>query len=145
MVKKGDLLFQIDPAPYQAATRQRARHAERTQAKANRYKSLLDNRTPSRRRTMTIPRPPIWSAKANVEAAALNLEYTQIHSPVMARPAPSCCSRAIWCRSRVSTTPLVTITQIQPIKVSFSLPQADLPRIQARAARPGPEGADRTA
>ena len=35
-----------------------------------------------------------------------------------------------------TTTPLVTITQIQPIKVSFSLPQTDLPRIQARAHQP---------
>lgn len=30
------------------------------------------------------------------------------------------------------STPLVTITQIQPIKVSFSLPQSDVPRIQAQ-------------
>ncbi|HEX5050017.1 MAG TPA: efflux RND transporter periplasmic adaptor subunit, partial [Gammaproteobacteria bacterium] len=35
------------------------------------------------------------------------------------------------------TSPLVTITQIQPIKVSFALPQSDLPQIQARAGAGG--------
>jgi multidrug efflux system membrane fusion protein len=33
--------------------------------------------------------------------------------------------------------PLVTISQIQPIKISFNLPQSDLPRIQARVAKGG--------
>jgi multidrug efflux system membrane fusion protein len=35
------------------------------------------------------------------------------------------------------TTPLVTITRIHPVKISFSLPQTDLPRIQARQASQG--------
>ncbi len=37
----------------------------------------------------------------------------------------------------VGASALVNITEIQPIKVSFALPQADLPRIQARAKMPG--------
>ena len=54
-----------------------------------------------------------------------------------ARPAPSWSSRATWYRVNGITAPLVTITQIQPIKVSFSLPQSDLPRIQAQAKHGG--------
>jgi multidrug efflux system membrane fusion protein len=37
----------------------------------------------------------------------------------------------------VGASALVNIAEIQPIKISFSLPQADLPRIQARAHMPG--------
>jgi len=76
-------------------------------------------------------------AKANAEAARLNLEFTKIHSPIDGKTGPILLQPGNLVSVNGTTTPLVTIAQIQPIKVSFALPQADLPRIQARAHKGG--------
>jgi multidrug efflux system membrane fusion protein len=73
--------------------------------------------------------------KANVQTAALNVEYTQIRSPVDGKTGPiTVMPGNIISVTGTTTTvnPLVTISQIQPIKISFFLPQTDLPRIEAR-------------
>ena len=58
-VKAGQPLYQIDPAPYQAAYDSAAATLASTKVKAERYASAADSRTPSRRRTPTTPAPPI--------------------------------------------------------------------------------------
>ena len=76
-------------------------------------------------------------AKANAEAARLNLQFTQIRSPIDGKTGPILLQPGNLVSVNGLTAPLVTITQIHPIKVSFNLPQADLPRIQVRAKQPG--------
>ncbi len=87
-------------------------------------------------------------AKANVDAARLNLGYTTIRSPIDGKTGPILIqpgneiSATGGSATQVGTTTtpasaLVVITQIQPIKISFALPQADLPRIQARMGAQG--------
>jgi multidrug efflux system membrane fusion protein len=69
--------------------------------------------------------------KAAVDLAALNLDYTQIRSPVDGKTGPL----LVQPGNMVSATglaPLVTIQQVRPVKVSLTLPQSDLDRIQAR-------------
>ena len=83
-------------------------------------------------------------AKANAEAARLNLEFTKIRSPIDGKTGPILLQPGNLVSVNGTTTPLVTIAQIQPIKVSFALPQADLPRIQARAHGKGLGGAGAT-
>jgi multidrug efflux system membrane fusion protein len=135
IVKKGDLLFQIDPAPYQAAYD--AALATLASAKSNAARSLE-----LRKQNAIAPQiddnnqSAYLQAKANAEAAKLNLDYTQIHSPIDGKTGPILLQPGNLVSVNGLTAPLVTITQIQPIKVSFSLPQADLPRIQARAHQP---------
>jgi multidrug efflux system membrane fusion protein len=80
--------------------------------------------------------------KANVESARLNLEYTTIRSPVNGKTGPiliqpgnmvssTSSSSSNSTTNGISTAnPLVTINEIQPIKISLALPQSDLPRIQ---------------
>src|SRR5690606_23876547 len=74
-------------------------------------------------------------ARADVDTARLNLEFTRIVSPVngktgaiMVQPG-----NLVTPSASVGASALANITEIQPIKVSFALPQSDLPRIQARA------------
>jgi len=71
--------------------------------------------------------------RGTVEAARLNLEFTRIYSPVDGKTGPILVQQGNLVIANLTTTPLVTITQIKPVKVSFSLPQADLPAIQQRA------------
>jgi multidrug efflux system membrane fusion protein len=132
MVKEGDLLFQIDPAPFQAAydatlaTLQSAKtNAERSASllKANAIAPQVDDNNQA----------AYQQAKANAEAARLNLQFTEIRSPINGKTGPILLQPGNLVSVNGLTAPLVSITEIQPIKVSFALPQADLPRIQARA------------
>ncbi len=132
LVKKGDLLFEIDPAPYQAAYDSAMAVLLGAKTNADRSASLL-------RQNAIAPQAndnaqaTYLQAKANAEAAKLNLDFTKIHSPIDGKTGPILLQPGNLVSVNGTTAPLVTITQIQPIKVSFALPQADLPRIQARA------------
>ena len=148
-VKKDDLLFQIDPRPYEAALAQARAQLAKDQAqldnavnKQKRYMSLYDQHMVSSE-DLDSAVAATGSAKATIEAdqaaieiAALSLDYTRIRSPIDGKTGPILVQPGNMVGAN-GATPLVTINQIQPLKVSFSLPQSDLPRIQARAREEG--------
>lgn len=147
MVKKGDLLFQIDPRPYQAAYDNAAATLVSAKAKAERYASLLAQKAVAPQ-DADDAKAAYLVAQANADAARLNLEYTRIVSPIDGKTGPIMIQPgnqimvAGSSGNGISTTaatgnPLVVITQLSPIKISFALPQADLPRIQKRMAAQG--------
>lgn len=145
-VRKGDLLFEIDNRPYQAALAQARAQLAKDQAQLQnamnnekRYKSLSAQKAISPEE-LDAAVTAVDSAKATIEAdqaavnlAQLNLDYTQIRSPVDGKTGPILVQPGNTVAAN-GTSPLVTINQIQPIKVSFALPQSELPRIQARAS-----------
>jgi multidrug efflux system membrane fusion protein len=138
LVKKGQLLFQLDPRPYQAALDSAVAALANTESKAKRYKTLLASNAISQV-DYDDAQAAYLTAKANVDTARLNLEYTRITSPVNGKTGAMLVQpgNMVTASASVGASALVNITEIQPIKVSFSLPQADLPRIQARAKQPG--------
>ncbi|HEY2051443.1 MAG TPA: efflux RND transporter periplasmic adaptor subunit [Caulobacteraceae bacterium] len=144
-VKKGDLLFQIDPDPYRAAVAQARGAYEKDQASlANaqrdqqRYDTLYKQDSISQQArdtqvtTVSQIRATVASDKAALDAATLNLKYTSIRSPVGGKTGAVLINPGNIVYSSSTPTALVTVAQVQPIKVSFTLPQDDLPRIQAR-------------
>ena len=137
MVKKGQLLFQLDPRPYQAALDNALATMNDALAKTNRYKSLIASNAIARQ-DYDDAEAAYLVAKANVETARLNLEYTRISSPVSGKTGAILVQpgNLVTPSASVGASALVNITEIQPIKVSFSLPQADLPRIQTRVHTP---------
>jgi multidrug efflux system membrane fusion protein len=148
MVKKGDLLFQIDPRPFEAALAQVRGQLAKDQAALDgarrdlkRFQSLLAENAESQQvvddqlATVSADEGNVEADKANVQTAALNVEYTDIRSPVDGKTGPINImpGNVISVTGTTSTVnPLVVISQIRPIKISFFLPQTDLPRIQAR-------------
>jgi multidrug efflux system membrane fusion protein len=69
--------------------------------------------------------------KAAVERAQLNLDYTTIRSPVNGKTG----AYIVYPGNQVhasDATGLITIAEIQPVKITFNLPQGDLPLLQAR-------------
>ncbi len=138
LVKKGQLLFQIDPRPYQAALDSAAANLVSSETRMNRYKSLIGSNAIAQM-TYDDALAAYLTAKAAVDTAKLNLEYTRITSPVNGKTGAILVQpgNLVTPSASVGASALVNITEIQPIKVSFSLPQADLPRIQARARMPG--------
>jgi multidrug efflux system membrane fusion protein len=145
-VKKGDLLFQIDPRPFQAAVAQAQAIYERDQAQLRnamrdkqRYAALraqgaisaqLSDTSETNADVMTAT---VAADKAALDMARLNLNYTQIRSPVDGKTGPILVQPGnMISSSNGQTAALVTIAEVRPIKISFTLPQSELPRIQAR-------------
>jgi multidrug efflux system membrane fusion protein len=148
MVKKGDLLFQIDPRPFEAALGQvKGQLAKDTAAMEGarrdlaRFQALRAEDAISQQvvddeaASVAADSGIVEADKANLQTAQLNLEYTQIRSPVDGKTGPITIMPGNIISVTGTTTnvnPLVVISQIQPIKISFFLPQTDLPRIEAR-------------
>jgi len=144
MVKKGDLLFRIDPAPFEAALRQSQATVARDQAQyasaqadADRAVMLADRGIVSaQQRDQLVANAKALAAsiaadQAATERAQLNLGYTTIRSPIDGKTGPF----LVFAGNQVhanDTAGLVTITQIQPVKIAFNLPQGDLPQLQDR-------------
>ena len=136
VVKKGDLLFVIDPRPYEAAYKNAMATLASTKSKAERYQRLAQQNAISPQ-DVDDAQAAYLQAEAGADTAKLNLEFTHIRSPVDGKTGPMLVQPGNTVIANLTTTPLVTIDQIHPVKVSFALPQSDLPRIQARQKSKG--------
>ncbi len=141
MVKTGDLLFQIDPRPYKAVYDNAMASVASAKAKAERYQRLTSQNAIAAQ-SYDDAHAAYLEAEATAEAARLNLEYTQIRSPVngktgaiLIQPGNMVTANTGANANMTTANPLVTINEIQPVKISLSLPQSDLPRIQAQLAK----------
>jgi len=143
VVRKGDLLFQLDPRPFQAALAQAVAMLQRDQASlvsarndAARYAALAAQGAASKSQADQFTAQAkalaatVAADAASVETNRLNVIYAQIRSPINGKTGPMLIQPGNVVPAN-GTNPLVVITQIQPVKVSFFLPQSDLPRIQA--------------
>jgi len=144
IVHKGQLLFQIDPAPYEAVLGQAQGALTRdTATLANdridlaRYQTLASQNAISNQQLVTqqakvrSDEGVVATDKSTVDAARVNLAYTRITAPVDGKTGPIFIQPGNVIPAVSATSqPLVTITQIQPIKVSFQLPQNGLAQIQ---------------
>ncbi|HWA02980.1 MAG TPA: efflux RND transporter periplasmic adaptor subunit [Rhizomicrobium sp.] len=144
IVRAGQLIFQLDPRPFKAALLQAEAALAKDQAMLvsarndrTRYDTLFKaGAASSQQRDQADASAKALAAavqadRAAVDVARLNLAYTQIRSPIDGKTGPILVQPGNLVTAN-GTSPLVTITQIQPVKVSFSLPQSDLPRIQER-------------
>jgi membrane fusion protein, multidrug efflux system len=129
-VKAGDQLYQIDPAPYQAALDSalaQLQHAEAAEsiakAQADRYTALKNTDAISKQdydTTMATEQQAladIASARAAVETAQINLTYTRVLAPITGRTGRSMTEGALLNANQ--TQSLVTIQQLDPIYVDI--------------------------
>jgi len=144
IVHKGQLLFQIDPAPYQAveaqAEGQQARDTAtltNDQLDLQRYQTLAQQNAISNQQLATqaakvkSDEGVVETDRAAVQSARINLNFTRIVSPIDGKTGPILIQPGnVIPAASASTQPLVSITQVQPIKVSFMLPQNGLAQIQ---------------
>jgi multidrug efflux system membrane fusion protein len=132
MVKAGDVLFQIDPRPYRATYDNALASLATAKAKADRY-SRLSAQNAIAGQQLDDAQASYLEAKATVESARLNLEFTTIRAPVNGKTGAILIqpgNMVAASTASTSATPLVTLNEIQPVKIALSLPQSDLPRIQ---------------
>ena len=142
LVKTGDVLFQIEPKPFEDALHQAEGALARDQATLasnqtdlGRYVVLAKHGAISAQlRDQTAAQVKSLTATTNADQAAVDkakfdLSNAQIHSPIDGKTGPILIQPGNLIKSQDSN-PLVVITQIQPVKVSFALPQTDLPMLQ---------------
>jgi len=142
-VTAGQLLFRIDPRPAQAALQQAlAQQAkdeatlEQARSQVKRYEDiaakgyLSADQMEQYRTNLDAARASVKVDEANVAAARVALSYTDIHAPLAGRIGRILIQPGNVVKAN-DTNPLVTINQIEPIYVNFSLPSAQLGRVQA--------------
>src|SRR6478672_4585355 len=148
-IKEGDLLFQIDPRPYQAALDRAVAAKQRDEAQIEgaqldleRYGKLLGPGFQSRqsydqqKATVDGLKAAIAGDQAAIDTAKLNLVYSDIRAPIDGRTGQRLVDLGNLLQAGQGTT-LVTITQIKPIFVNFTVPQYanhNLRKTQAKEA-----------
>ncbi len=146
-VRAGQLLYQIDPAPYRAALDQAKAlevNAEANlataQAKAERYDDLVKIKAVSRQdfddaeAAFKQAAATVQQQKAAVEAAAINLAYTRVTAPISGRVGRSAFTKGALVTSG-QTAALTTIQRMDPIYVDVTQSAAEVLKLrQAMAA-----------
>src|SRR5881409_2164992 len=126
-VKKGDLLFTIDPRPFQAALDQAKAQAELDQVTLKRQEDLRARKVISQQDYDTAV-ANAQKSQASTEAAQVNLDWCYIKSPINGRVG----LRNVDVGNLVgpSSPPLVTIQGLDPIYTDFTVAENDLPLVR---------------
>jgi membrane fusion protein, multidrug efflux system len=146
-VKEGDLLFTLDNRGFQAqlaqaeANIERSRaQLERAQQEVKRQSELASRGVASAQRLEEVQsqvkvfEAAIRADEAAIENARINLSYTTIRAPIAGKTGAVNLKRGNLVKSNDTTTqavPLVTITQLRPIYVGFTVPERHLADIRA--------------
>jgi membrane fusion protein (multidrug efflux system) len=143
-VTAGQVLYQIDPAPFQAALDNAQAALARAQAnlvatrlRAQRYKELLADNAVSRQNyddaaaALTQVEADIAAWKATVKSARINLEYTRITAPISGRIGRSNVTEGAIVTA-YQPLPLATIQQLDPIFVDVPQSTIELLRMKDR-------------
>src|SRR6266852_298716 len=141
-VRKGDVLFRIDPRPYDAALRQAQANALRDRAardqarsQERRYQELLDKNFISKeayaqiRTNAETAEATAKASEAGLENARLNLEYCTILSPLEGYVGKVLLQAGNLVRAN-DVSPLVIINQVRPVYVNFAVPEQNLPEVR---------------
>jgi membrane fusion protein (multidrug efflux system) len=143
-VKAGDVLFQLDPAPYEAAVARAA--AQVRQQEAQRDKALRDLSRASA--LLAIRVGPVWAkedatsavaladaalaaAQADLRTQVLNLGYTSVTAPLSGMTSLEAKPEGSLVGTESDNSLLTRITQTEPIFVTFAFDTDDLAEVRA--------------
>ncbi len=143
-VEKGQQLYQIDPARY-AADHQRAKanlqnalaELENAQVQQRRFQRLIDANAVSRQELdnatarVKQARAAVSLAEAEVKTAKINLDYTNVYSPITGYIGPSAVTQGALVTAQQEMA-LATVRQFDPVYVDLSYSAADARRLQER-------------
>lgn len=141
-VKAGTVLYQIDPASYQAAYNGAKAALAKAEAnlgpvrlKAERYKELVKINAVSKQdyddvsAAQKLAEADIESAKAALETARINLTYTKVTAPISGRIGRSTVTNGALVTTNQGT-PLATIQQLSPVHVDVTQSNSDMLRLK---------------
>ncbi len=154
-VKAGELLYQIDPATYQATFNSAQAALARSEAmeysarlKAGRYKNLVKTKAVSEQEQVDAEAnwkqaaAELAAAKAAMENARINLDYTRVTAPISGRIGKSMVSEGALVTAQQATA-LAVIQQLDPLYVDVSQSSNELLQLKKKlAAQKEPQAAD---
>jgi multidrug efflux system membrane fusion protein len=145
-LKKGQLLFVIDPRPYkaqldsaQATLAQTKAALELAKIQFSRDQEIIDTRAISRqdydtkKNTVDVDKAQVEAAEAALETAKLNLDYCYIHSPIDGRAGARLVDVGNVVQANAGS--LLSIQRIDPIYANFTITEGDLPEVQKQMVR----------
>jgi multidrug efflux system membrane fusion protein len=141
-VKKGALLFRVDPRPYEAALRQAEANAlrdaaarDQARSQERRYQDLLDKNFVSKeayaqiRTNAETADATARASQAALENARLNIEYCTISSPLDGFIGKVLLQAGNLVKAN-DVNPLVVINQVRPVYVNFAVPEQNLTEVR---------------
>ena len=159
-VKKGDLLFTIDPRPLPPCSTRHKAHLAKDRAELDNARKELERYTQAAKKgyvsteqaeqaetKVATLAATIKADEAAVENARLQLEYCTITAPIAGRTGELQVTEGNLIKANADTA-MVTINQVSPIKVAFTVPGqhfGEMKKYQGRghpagAASPSPDG-----
>lgn len=145
-VKAGDLLYEIDPATYQAALdsaiaalAKAEASVPNAQAKVDRYRDLIRQNAISKQdnddanAALAQAQADVASAKANLDSARINLAFTKVTAPIGGRVDRSTLTPGALVTAN-QTTALTTIRQLHPINVDVIQSSTNLLKFRSAVA-----------
>lgn len=151
LVKAGDLLFQIDPRPYeaqkQAASAELAlanSQLDLARSEAGRARTLLESRAISREEydqrntALMSARARVQAAQAALDTAELNLQYTRVTAPVSGRTGRALVTQGNLANADQSL--LTTVVSVDPVHVYFEADEQSAFSSQRLLANGQPRG-----
>ncbi|GEO84803.1 MULTISPECIES: efflux RND transporter periplasmic adaptor subunit [Alphaproteobacteria] len=152
LVKAGDLLFTIDPAPYEATVAQAAGQVASAEAKValantelDRGRRLASNRTISqsdldqRQNAVAEAEAALKTAQAVLRSAVLELDYTKVRAPVSGRAGKVAITAGNLVAAGSTSSALTTLVSADPIYASFNASEEIVARALSRL--PATDGA----
>jgi len=142
-VRKGDLMFEIDPAPYQAALEQakgdlgqaeaKLAQAQRDHARMEKlYKGdvVAKKDRDDTQTTLESCQAAITAARGKVREAALNLEWTKVTAPISGLTSKETRSEGSLVTTSSDGSLLTTISRVDPLYVNFSMSGPEIMRLR---------------
>jgi multidrug efflux system membrane fusion protein len=144
-LKKGQLLFVIDPRPYkaqldsaQATLAQNKAALDLAKIQFSRDQEIINTRAISKqdydtkKNAVDVSQAQVEAAEAALETAKLNLEYCYIHSPIDGRAGARLVDVGNVVQANAGS--LLSIQRIDPIYANFTITERDLPEVQKQMA-----------
>jgi|SRR6185437_13971933 multidrug efflux system membrane fusion protein len=146
-VRAGQLLFQLDKRPFQAALDQAQGKLAQDEATAANSRTqaarddallkagvLAPQEAQAQEAQAAAYTAAVQADKAAVETARVSLGYTDIRAPISGRAGAILVNLGNLVKAN-DANPLTTLNQISPIYVAFNIPEAQLPAVRAKAQR----------
>jgi membrane fusion protein, multidrug efflux system len=147
VVQKGQVLFELDRRPLEAALEQAQANLERDVAQAanadvqaKRFQQLVDRgispkeQADTARTSVTAMNATVEADRAAVANAKIQLQYATIAAPISGRTGTLMVHQGNLVRAN-DTVPLVTINEIAPISVAFAIPESRLSELRQHMQR----------
>ncbi|EFM56544.1 multidrug efflux RND transporter periplasmic adaptor subunit BepD [Brucella sp. BO3] len=154
-VKAGEVLFEIDPAPYQAELEKAQAQVAQAEAQyqqsirdAERAEQLVQQKVQSAAvrdsafATRDLNKAAVAAAKAQLRTAELNLSYTKVTAPISGITSQEQVNEGSLIGTDASSSLLTSVTQLDPVYVNFSFTDTEAAEIAKLRAERGATGED---